>query len=1007
MVKISCFFALLAFALASDAAESAPTLRADTNKPEMSLFSQGEEVELAFTASNLAKDEAGLSLHVSIADVQGAIIEEKSLPVKPNADGVWSAKMKAPSTKLGFYRVWAKLSNGVTLPEINSKPAGYLGYGITFDPAGRKLYPQADTFFGLQGGFGKGINAQAYLGVRWILGPTQWRNAEPDYPGQFAARVDALKKKGGSFDPRPAIYFPSKGKLEKWAMYFQFGCVGANEYYPIKWKNPPCAPRGKDELSSGPSCILTPEGEKHFENYCRTLAKAAALADTGMTEHYYEVLWEPNIFFGGRPEDLVRQLKIAYAAIHAEDPKAIVMGPTLSTLSPFGGCLGGSSLEYTKKLLAKGLGDYIDAYSIHPYTGAPPERFKLAECYRELKKILREACGRDVPIVGTEQGYASSGKPDDELLYAQCVVRQNLMALGEGLRYNLAFYTAMAAAKDRAPGVSSGFGFFHCLDAPSPYNERVTPMKVCPRPQALAYAAMTYLLEGHKGAGSIDWLGESARGYVYENTEEATLALWDFGDTPRQISIPVGVETAEVHDWMGNKSLLPTDNGSLRLELGNSPVYVKNVSRKLWGSGAAKFLRVAQSNLQLFPGENCKLPCFVAASAEKPFDGTLRINSSERVKASPIEQGILLAAGSSKECSFDIAVSPDTPAGRYPVSFMLTAKGYFEGAACCVVEVKEPLRLGRLRPSSDDKGRKVATFLMSELRGCSVKGSLQAGIQGNVKRLDFALAPKEEREIAVAFEGLELNPAKKCEVSSEVKTDSGYALKRVEKTNFLSAKRLSQRPSIDGDVAKWSAIPSLNLNSVDFCERRPDLYSGDSAKIRYAWDDNALYLFAEVKDNVFMQEQTINSQLWLDDSLQCGFTTEPWKESIFSANLLAEEENKPMRSEIVLALAKGGPIAWRAFHEPRNEKLHPGPLPPNDCQFIARKEGETIIYEAAFSWKALGLEIAPAPGEYIAVTVAVNDRDSKQQAEPSALCLFNGATLKKDPVLMGLLLFEK
>ena len=77
-----------------------------------------------------------------------------------------------------------------------------------------------------------------------------------------------------------------------------------------------------------------------------------------------------------------------------------------------------------------------------------------------------------------------------------------------------------------------------------------------------AYAAMSRLLEGHKSAGVIDWLGHTALGYAYERGNEIILALWDYGDKPRTVSMPVGVTHVTICDWMGNQR---QDKGTIRI----------------------------------------------------------------------------------------------------------------------------------------------------------------------------------------------------------------------------------------------------------------------------------------------------------------------------------------------------------------------------------------------------------------------------------------------------------
>jgi hypothetical protein len=192
------------------------------------------------------------------------------------------------------------------------------------------------------------------------------------------------------------------------------------------------------------------------------------------------------------------------------------------------------------------------------------------------------------------------------------------------------------------------------------------------------------------------------------------------------------------------------------------------------------------------------------------------------------------------------------------------------------------------------------------------------------------------------------------------------------------------------------------LKGVEACVRNPALYSGDSAKIRYAWDEKALYLLVEVKDDVHLQDRE-SSWLWAADCLQCGFCLEPWKEFQPSADPNADRFAMPLQTEVELGLSAKGPEAYRAFSMPEGAKLKNGSLNQAELPLSIVRDASTTVYEAAFPWPSLGLAKAPAPGSHIAVTIAVNDKDSPEQKDPSALSFFNGATGKKDRELMGLL----
>src|SRR4029434_158259 len=84
----------------------------DTNRPDNSTFGIGEKVQLTFHITGGAiEPKQPLTLALQIVDERDQQIETKTIPVKVNSEGEWDATIDAPTPRLGFYRVKAKLSD--------------------------------------------------------------------------------------------------------------------------------------------------------------------------------------------------------------------------------------------------------------------------------------------------------------------------------------------------------------------------------------------------------------------------------------------------------------------------------------------------------------------------------------------------------------------------------------------------------------------------------------------------------------------------------------------------------------------------------------------------------------------------------------------------------------------------------------------------------------------------------------------------------------------------------
>jgi len=331
-------------------------LSADTDRPEMSTYALGEDVALTFKVNGLSPATRNLKLLIRITDEYDKLVEAKEVAVAGDKKGAWRTAMNAPTPRLGFYRVCARLSNGVILPRVASRPEGFITYCVVPDPAERVLYPPEETFFGLQGGFNVNVNVKPYLGVRWVLGPGFWKRYEPDYPGQFKEKRLAGRKRKQERRAKHVAFdtVTVNGERRPWKTY-SFACgLG---WVPMTWKTDTHYVKEKTVMGR---TVLTAEGERYFRDYCLNLGKAMAEDFPDEKRHLYEVTWEfiPPWGWKGTPEEHVRYYEIAGKALREADPKAFIIGPCGASMR---------DLNVLHGLFKAGLGKYIDGFSHHPY----------------------------------------------------------------------------------------------------------------------------------------------------------------------------------------------------------------------------------------------------------------------------------------------------------------------------------------------------------------------------------------------------------------------------------------------------------------------------------------------------------------------------------------------------------------------------------------------------------------------------------------------------------------
>jgi hypothetical protein len=193
--------------------------------------------------------------------------------------------------------------------------------------------------------------------------------------------------------------------------------------------------------------------------------------------------------------DVHTVVKVAAAlkeAIDKEDPHGgVTCFPSVSNIR---------TLDYHRQLIDAGLLEHLNAYSIHPYIAYPPESNGLISNVRQLKRMIRDRIGRDLPLYGTEQGFAEPGTVEGELRKLNGLLRANFILLGEGFEKNLAFY-GVDFGNDNGLDRDGDYGLFFNLELESKrYGVRFTS----PRAVAAGLSAATWLVDGKRPTACLE-----------------------------------------------------------------------------------------------------------------------------------------------------------------------------------------------------------------------------------------------------------------------------------------------------------------------------------------------------------------------------------------------------------------------------------------------------------------------------------------------------------------------
>ncbi|USU16953.1 hypothetical protein [Paraburkholderia fungorum] len=545
------------------------TISADTPSTDGTrIFAAGSTFQLAFTTNVPNAD----TLKWAVTDTLGRVAASGSTAVP---SGSKTITFNCTSTLAGYFAATGTLAqNGGQLPQAGTRPVGIASFGVLPNLAG--VVPavtyahQEQHRFGMQGANDNGPLLAA-LGISSTIDDRQLSTMEPNGPNTFNPSANSL-------DP-----FYTSGKVMRL----------------IRLDGIPAWASGTGAFQDDTS---VPTNLSYYQSYMSRVgtesnAIRAAYFPTQLA-NYYQVTWEPNQFWTDTDANFIALYQSVYQGLHSTDPNAVVMGPADAFPS--------LTTTRLKRLAPLGFGQYIDAVATHGYYDAgtspshPPERYdadpstaegSLRGQMRDLRAEMAADYRPGMKLFSTEAGISydlgtsyGPNYPTANVLYAQAAVaaRMHIITLGEGADQTYVFYGA------DYPG-EVGYGtFFDLNDAQGAFGAT----NISPKPVAMAISAMTHTLDGTHTLGPVNGTPTGVYAYAFQQVGNGAVitALWTHNNSvwdasvgfSSSYSVPYSLTvdapgtsgTVKVIDMMGNASSANYSNGTLTLNLTESPVYV-------------------------------------------------------------------------------------------------------------------------------------------------------------------------------------------------------------------------------------------------------------------------------------------------------------------------------------------------------------------------------------------------------------------------------------------------
>ena len=304
-----------------------------------------------------------------------------------------------------------------------------------------------------------------------------------------------------------------------------------------------------NKLYESERSVRTDQGRRAFAAFAE--AAATRYAGKGIL---WEIWNEPNIKLFWRPQpsvdDYCKLVKATAERIKKADKSGFVVAPATSTI-PF---------KWLEDCFKKGLLNWIDVLSVHPYRPQPPET--VIKDYSKLRELIKRDApnGKKIPIISGEWGYSNinwdKARLTDEQ-QAQYLVREFLINLYQKIP------------------VSIWYDWKN--DGTSPHEKEhhfgTVRHDLKPKTAYLAVKTLSSTLDGYVIVKRLRTVNEKDFAFLLKKGGNEAMATWTTGEEHQVIlQCPAGKGT--ITDMLGRPKNTSRIDDALKLTISQSPQYV-------------------------------------------------------------------------------------------------------------------------------------------------------------------------------------------------------------------------------------------------------------------------------------------------------------------------------------------------------------------------------------------------------------------------------------------------
>ena len=693
--------------------------------------------------------------------------------------------------------------------------------------------------------------------------------------------------------------------------------------------------------------MVAPETEEQldaWERYCGFIAEYHKNMDLSKE---FEVWNEYNITaFNSNEasaENYVEMTKRANRAVKAQIPDAKIIG----------GGFAGTAVDYLKNLLSLGIYDYVDGFSCHPYDWSGDFRNETFVAGMNQFNDAIDEYGGNKLIYLTELGINDGTKADTgvpTMEKASMIIQAYSLMVGEDLADKWWWYDII---KDSANTTDqeSNFGLVKAQSAVKGETKyAATP----------AYVVMTNMnceLTGATPNGSILYDEDpELRAYRFKTRDNKDVATVWCGSEPTTVSFNLGCDTVDIYDLYGNYvETIHGNDGVFTFTLAEEPIYIKGDLRS-FEKADSNIVTAGYTSGVVMSGQEITVPLNDALGR----DLTVEVDLSEGGFELTENNGLTNGSGSVTLKSLGVD-------GDFNIKYTFYEDGTAVGMQLSRFTVGQPVELEitdfEQTSTIDDSCWRAVIKIRNITRSntfdgvCEPTGGIDPSKGVNAVKF-FDLGPGEEQTI---YMNLPPQVKKRNTTVSYKVTINGADYFVESRTNFQTAGYAYNKPNIDGTIDRneWSGA----WVTADQEENAYSLVAGTtwggpsdvSFEFNTMWDEENLYMAVAVEDNVFCNNEPIDT-MWAGDCLQFGI-----EDQIGTGNYVLDGQARNSTfTEMAFAMLPTGPAIYR--YKTMNPSLSVGAVDMTNCKLAMVREGTTTVYEISIPWSEMfgeGYEVDP------------------------------------------------